>query len=262
MKEENLANPVQRFSAGFFSPFRAGRFLLRHPGLLRFVLIPFFINTAVFAGAVWAGLHFFNTTVVHYIPQGQAWYWVLLSYLLWLVAVLLTLVLVFFGFSAVGNLIASPFNDLLSERTEELISGQSPAEPFILRRFLRDAGRTLVEESKKILVFLAGMGLLLLLNLVPVVGTMLYAGLSVLWTVVFLAVEYTGYIASRKRMGFSAQRRYLLERKLLMLGFGCGLLCLLAIPFLQFLCIPFGVVAATRLWFASFTDEEKTEPPH
>lgn len=239
---------MQRFAAGFFSPFRAGRFLLSHPGLLRFVFIPFFINTAVFAGAVWAGLHFFNTTVVHYIPQGDAWYWVLLTYLLWLVAVLLTLVLVFFGFSAVGNLIASPFNDLLSERTEALLTGQSLAEPFSLRRFLHDAWRTLVEESKKIIVFLAGMGVFLLLNLIPVLGTFLYAALSVLWTLTFLAVEYTGFLASRKRMGFAAQRRYLFERKLLMLGFGSGLLCLLAVPFLQFLCIPLGVVAATRLW--------------
>ena len=250
MRSVSPLPPLQRFAAGFFSPFRAGRYLLQHPGLLRLVLIPLVINVVVFTAAVWAGLHFFSTTVVHYLPQGHAWYLQLLTYLLWVAAILLTMVLVFFGFSAVGTLIASPFNDLLSERTEELLTGRSLAEPFVLRQFLRDAVRTLVEEGKKVLIFLAGMGLLLLLNVLPLVGTLLYAGLSLFWTVTFLAVEYSGYIAGRKRMTFAEQRRYLLGRKLAMFGFGCGLLCLLAIPFLQLLCIPFGVIAATQLWCA------------
>ena len=261
MSEESLASPARSFAAGFLSPFRAGRFLFRHPALLRFVLIPFFINAAVFAGAVWAGLRFFSTTVIPYIPQGNGWYWVLLTYLLWMAAVLLTMVLVFFGFSVVGNLIAAPFNDLLSERTEELLTPRAADEPFDLRRFVHDAWRTLIEEGKKILIFLVGMGFLLLLNLLPVAGTLLYAVLSIAWTVAFLAIEYTGYIAGRKRLGFAAQRRYLLGRKLLMCGFGCGLLCLLAIPFLQFLCIPLGVVAATRLWCADPPSAGETAAP-
>lgn len=248
MNDKSLSNPAQRFAAGFFSPFSAARFLLRQPGLLRFVLIPLSINVMVFAGAVWGGLHLFSSIVARYLPQGEAWYWILLTYLLWVVAVLLTLVLVFFCFTAVGNLIAAPFNDLLSERTEELLIGRSLSEPFSLRSFMRDGWRILLEQGKRIFVFLLGMGLLLLLNLLPGVGTLLYAGLSVGWAVVFLSVEYTSYIADRKRMGFAAQRRYLFGHKLLMAGFGCGLLCLLAVPFLQLLCIPLGVVAATRLW--------------
>jgi len=241
-------NPLGRFAAGFFAPFRAGRFLLGHPRLLRFIAIPFAINTVVFVGAVWLGLHFFNATVIHSLPQGEAWYWALIYYLLWVLAVLVTMVLVFFCFTVVGNLVASPFNDLLSERTENVITGRSGEETFSFRTFLADAIRTLTEESKKILAFLVGMGLLLLLNLLPGFGTALYGALSVLWTLFFLVVEYTGYVAARKRLGFAEQRRYLLGRKFLMLGFGCGLLALLAIPLLQFLCIPLGVIGATRLW--------------
>lgn len=248
MNQHHRENPLSRFGRGVRTPFQAGRFLLQNPRLLRFIAIPFGINTGVFVAAAWFGLHFFNETVVARIPQGEAWYWLLLYYLLWLLAVLLTMILVFFGFAVVGSLIASPFNDLLSERTEEVLTGQAPEEPFSFRGFLVDAVRTLIEESKKILVFLAGMGGLLLLNLLPVAGTLLYGILSVLWTIFFLVVEYTGYVAGRKRLKFSQQRQYLLGRKFLMLGFGCGLLLVLAIPFLQFLCIPLGVVGATRLW--------------
>jgi uncharacterized protein involved in cysteine biosynthesis len=33
-----------------------------------------------------------------------------------------------------------------------------------------------------------------------------------------------------------------------MLGFSCGVMALLAIPFLQLFCIPLAVIGATRLW--------------
>jgi len=241
------SNALHRFARGFFYPFRGGRFLLAHPRLLRFVLTPFLINTAVFSIAVYLGLGFFNETVTTYLPQAEAWYWLLLYYVLWLAAVVLTAVLVFFGFSVVGNLVAAPFNDLLSERIEEVLTGGHSEEPFSLAAFWRDTRRTLGVESKKMALFVLGMLLLLLLNLVPALGTFLYAVLSVLLTLFFLAVEYTGFVFSRHRLDFRTQRRYIFSSKALLIGFSTGVLALLAIPFLQLLCIPAAVAGATLL---------------
>jgi CysZ protein len=88
---------------------------------------------------------------------------------------------------------------------------------------------------------------LLLLNLIPALGTVLYAVLSVAFTLFFLAVEYTGFVFGRHRRSFRQQRRYLFSRKGLLLGFSTGVLVMLAVPFLQFICIPLAVVGATRL---------------
>ena len=33
-----------------------------------------------------------------------------------------------------------------------------------------------------------------------------------------------------------------------MLGFSCGVMAMLAIPFFQLLCIPLAVIGATRIW--------------
>lgn len=237
-------NPVSQFSLGFFYPFRGGRFLSRHPRLWKYVLVPFLVNLLVFSGAVYLGLNFFNERVVGLIPTGDAWYWVVAYYLLWLLASLLTMVLVFFSFTVVGNLIASPFNDLLSERTEALVRGSADGEPFSWGA----AAKVLIEESKKMALFVILMLLLLLLLLIPGFGPLLYSVLSFLLTVFFLAIEYTGYVFGRKGGRFKEQRGFLMQRKFLTLGFGTGILCLLAIPFLQFFCIPLGVVGATLLW--------------
>jgi len=240
-------NPLANFSQGFFYPFRAGRFIKNHPVLLKYIIIPFLINFVILSLAVYWGLSLFNSVVVHYIPQGDVWYWVILSYFLWTVAVLMTMILVFFGFTVTGAIIASPFNDILSEKTEEILIGIPNEEPFVFKVFMKDALQTVMDESKKIFIFVVLMLMLLPLNLIPG-GTLPYSILSVLLTLYFLVVEYTGYIFYRKHLTFRDQRRFISSQKFLMLGFGTGIMGVLAVPFLQFLCIPLGVVGATQLW--------------
>ena len=256
-------NPVSRFAKGFLYPFLSARFIGKNPSLWKYVLVPFLVNLLIFSLAVYFGLDFFNDFVVRQIPQGEAWYWGLVYYFLWLVALAVTAVLVFFCFTVVGNLISSPFNDLLSERTEELLSGTRNEERFSLGLFWKDSLRTLGTEAKKMSLFVIVMLLILPLNLIPGFGNALYSLLALLLTLFFLAFEYLGYVMARKRLSFREQRRYVLGRTPLMLGFGTGVLAILAIPFLQFICIPAGVVGATRLWFDLSGTEamEKDERP-
>ena len=241
-------NPASNFSRGFLYPFRAGKFIKGHPALLKYIIIPFFINVMVLSGAIYWGFAFFNSIVVHYIPQGETWYWVILSYFIWAAAILITMVLVFFGFTVTGAIIASPFNDILSEKTEELLSGIPNDEPFVFKIFLKDAMHTVTDESKKIIIFVVLMVFLLPLNLLPG-GSLPYSVLTVLLTVFFLVVEYTGYVFYRKHLTFREQRNFIFSQKFLMLGFGTGVLGVLAVPFLQFFCIPLGVVGATQLYY-------------
>lgn len=241
-------NFAVNFSRGFFAPFRSLRTLRLHPRLLPYIIIPFLINITVFSSAVYLGLDFFGTTVVEQLPQGDTWYWAALYWLVWALAVLVTAVLVFFTFTVVGNLIASPFNDLLSERTEEVLSGQTNDEAFAIGQFLSDAWQTVKMEAKKMSIFVAVMLLILPLNLLPGVGNGIYTVLAVSLTLFFLSFEYLGFVLVRKRKFFSEQKSYIFARKFLMLGFSCGVMVLLMIPFFQMLCIPLAVIGITRLW--------------
>ncbi len=241
-------NPLSQFSLGFFYPFRSFKLLMGTPSLWRFILIPFFINLVVFSAAVYLGFDFFSDQVVQQIPQGDVWYWSILYYVAWLIAMLLTTVLVFFTFTVIGNLIASPFNELLSERAEELLTGSGSSSPFSLQVFWADTRRTLAVEFKKFGLFVLAMVLILPLNLLPGLGNLLYTILAVSLTIFFLVVEYLGIVLTRQRFSFAQQRQFIFSRLFLMAGFGTGVLALLAVPLLQFLCIPVAVVAATRLW--------------
>jgi CysZ protein len=246
MNEVRRQGALGEFCRGLIYVPRSADFLRHNLGLLKYIVIPFLVNVLTFSLAVFLGMKFF-ARIVDRLPQGDAWYFLLLYGVLWLFAVLVVAVLVFFTFTVIGNLIAAPFNGLLSERVESLVTGNLPEVPFTLKGVLRDTGRSMMVEAKKMLIFILGMVLLLLLNLLPLVGTFLYAASTLVLTLFFLAWEYLSFVHERKQMGFSQQWRYLMDRKMLLLGFATGVLALLAIPFLQLLCIPFAVIAATLL---------------
>ncbi len=247
--------PVAGFIRGFSYPLRAAKFLRKKPGLLKYMAIPFAINVLVFSLSVYFGLGMFEGLLETYAPSTEVWYGMILFYLAWTVALLLTTVVVFFSFTVIGNLIASPFTELLSERTEALKVGSSADEKFSAGRFWMEAKNALFVEVKKLSVFVIGMLLLLAINLIPGIGSIIYAVLAPLFTLFFLVVEYLAFVLMRKQLSFAEQRRYVTKRPIMMLGFGCGVFCLLAIPFLQFFCIPLAVVGATLLW-CDFPREE------
>jgi CysZ protein len=243
-----VVQPISGFTRGFSYPLRAVKFFKRQPGLLKYLAIPFLINVLVFTATVYFGLDLFEHMLETYAPSTEVWYGVLLYYLAWTVALLMTTVIVFFSFTVIGNLVASPFNELLSERTEVLMSGKHNDEPFALGRFWKESRNAIIVEIKKMAVFVVCMLLLFGINFIPGIGSLFYAVLAPAFTLFFLAVEYLAFVLMRKQMSFSAQRRYIFKRPILILGYSCGVFCMLAIPFVQFFCIPLAVVGATLLW--------------
>ena len=240
--------PVAGFIRGFSYPLRAVNFLGCNPRLLRYLAIPFVINVLIFSLSVYFGLDLFQGLLETYAPGTDVWYGVALYYLAWTVALLLTTVVVFFSFTVIGNLIASPFNELLSERSEALINGAQNEESFSLRRFWKESRYAIIVEIKKLTVFVICMVLLFTLNFIPGIGSLIYAVLAPAFTLFFLVVEYMAFVLMRKQLSFAEQRRYIFKHPILMLGYACGVFCMLAIPFIQFFCIPLAVVGATLLW--------------
>ncbi len=250
--------PVAGFARGFSYPLRAAKFLTKKPGLLKYLAIPFVINVLAFSLSVYFGLDMFEGLLETYAPSTEVWYGVALYYIAWTVAMLLTAVVVFFTFTVVGNLIASPFNELLSERCEDLRLGGLPEQRFALGRFWKESKNALFVEIKKLSVFVIVMLLLLAINLIPGIGSLIYAVLAPLFTLFFLVIEYLAFVLMRKQLSFAEQRRYVFKRPIMMLGFGCGVFCVLAIPLVQFFCIPLAVVGATLLW-CDFPREAKVD---
>ncbi len=172
-------------------------------------------------------------------------WWQFIAWIARGLAFIVMLLVAFFAFTAVGNFIAAPFNDILSEKTEHMLIGTTSTDVFSVTAMFTDVWRTVGDEIRKVSIFLVAMGLLLFVNFIPLLGPPLFSVCSVLLTLYFLVVEYTGFVFSRKGMRFSQQRVFIRKHRSQSLGFGLSVMLTLMIPLVQFLTIPLAIVAAT-----------------
>ena len=231
-------NPVS--GAGYLLQ---GVSLIARPGLRRFVIVPLLINILVFSAGIAAGVHWFDGFVTGMdarIPNWLQW----LDWILWPIFVLLLLVVVFYGFALVANLIAAPFNSLLAEKTELLLTGRSLDQGGGMAQLLKDLVPTLVDEVKKILYALLLAIPFLFLLFVPLVGPILWF----LYTAWVMALQYADYPMGNNGLKFREQRRRLKERRPLSLSFGVATVGLSMVPVLNFIVMPSAVAGATALW--------------
>ncbi len=231
--------------------------LIARPGLRRFVIVPLLINVVVFAVGIAAGVAWFEgfvTGLQARIPSWLQW----LDWILWPLFVLLLLAVVFYGFSLVANLIAAPFNSLLAEQTERLLTGRPLSQETSPRKLLKDLVPTLIDELKKILYALALALPFLFFLFVPVVGPILWF----LYTAWIFAFQYSDYPLGNHGLKLKAMRRRLKERRLTSLGFGAAVAGMSMVPVLNFIVMPAAVAGATALWLREFKVTDRQQGPH
>jgi CysZ protein len=236
---------VSDFAAGFGYAFQGMSWLTR-PRIRRYVVVPLAVNVLLFGGLLWLGFGALGDLIdwlLSYLPE-----WLdFLRYLLWPLFVLTVLVAVFYAFTLVANLIAAPFNALLSERVEIMMTGQAPQGASGVKALVKATGQAVGSELRKLL-YLVGWSIpLLILFVIP--GLNLFA--PALWLAFgawMLAIEYLDYPMGNRDMGFREIKAQARRRSGLSLGFGAGVLLMTSIPVLNFLAMPAGVVGATALW--------------
>ncbi len=224
----------------------AGLRLVLRPGLRRFVILPLLVNLILFVSVVWLAISRFGAWVEMFMPTLPDWL-AFLEYLLWPLFVLLVLLMVFFSFTLVANLIAAPFNGFLSEKVEGVLKGADSSPPFRWGELLAMVPRTLGRELRKLAYFLPRALGLLLLSLIPVLN-LLAPPLWLLFGAWMMAVQYIDYPADNHKLDWNQMMDWLRERRWNSLGFGAVTYAGLLIPGLNLLIMPAAVAGATLLW--------------
>jgi len=218
--------------------------LLRKPGLRRFVLMPLLINILLFGGLIgWAygWVDGSSRAMLSGLPEWLHW----LRYVVVPVFVLTSLVVIFYGFSILANLIAAPFNGLLAEAVECHLTGKSLQGDW--RQLLRDILPSILSELRKLLYFALRALPLLLLLLVPLVNV----AASVLWILFsawMMTVQYMDYPMANHQLFFKDQRARLRKRPLLAWSFGGLVMLCTLVPVINFIIMPAAVAGATAIW--------------
>jgi CysZ protein len=202
------------------------------------------INVLLFGGLIGLAYGWVDDSSRYLVARLPEWlHW--LTYLVVPVFVIVSLVVIFYGFSVVANLIASPFNGLLAEAVEYHLTGRQLQADW--KQVLRDILPGIGSELRKLLYFSLRALPLLLLMLVPVVNV----AASVLWVLFgawMMTVQYMDYPMANHSLFFKDQRARLRKRPLLAWSFGGLVMLVTLVPLLNFFVMPAAVAGAAALW--------------
>ncbi len=238
---------LQRFGRGFRYPFIGIRYLAGRQDLWGWVAIPAAINLVMLVIGIassWLAAPRLLELAWTRPAEGLALVgWVVLAWILRLAMA----AIVGMGVYLVAGVLSAPFNEVISERVEQAELGDA-GEPWGLAVFLRDTGISIVHSLLSIALYGLIMAPLLVVNLVPGLGSAFYLVASWSVTALFLSREMLDGVTSRRRMNLPAKFRLVRGNLALCLGFGVATNLLLWIPLLNFVCMPMSVVGATLMY--------------
>lgn len=148
----------------------------------------------------------------------------------------------------VANVLAAPFLDVLSRRVEAIVSGAvTDLAEEGLSATLRDAGRSMLEELRKLAFFVSVQASIAAFGILVPGGALIAAPAMTVFTILFLPLDYAGYTLDRRRLRFAERRRWVLTHRAPMLGYGAAAFATFVVPGLNFLALPVLVVSGTLL---------------
>ncbi|MFT6917641.1 MAG: CysZ protein [Cognaticolwellia sp.] len=238
--------PLANGGAGYFIK---GFELIRTPGIRRFVFVPLAVNLILFSYAfyyMFLQLESYMLTLDDWLGESFSW----LSNFIWPLAVLFVLIVFSFIFSSVANWLAAPFNGLLSEKVEALLTNQ-PLNNAGAFDVVKDIPRTLSRELTKLAYYLPrALVFFLLYWLLPVIGQVLWF-LFLAW---MMAVQYKDYPFDNHKINFNRMRQALKQRQGLSYSFGITTAVFSMIPIVNLVVMPVAICGATALWVDHYRD--------
>ncbi len=245
--------------AGATYPLKAIVVFWQNPRLWGYITIPILVNLVV-AIVLYTGLFLFGWEITsdievsvsswlnQLISNLPSWLGVLeygILVLIWLLRLLLTIILLIatgFILTQFGVLLGAPWYGQLSEELEKIRTGKVE---IIEVSIARDIGRAILYEVKK-LVLTAIVGILLIIiNLLPGIGTLVSGIGSFTLTAIIVCLDFLDSALERRRLKFRKKLAIVFSSLPASASFALVCLALISIPLINLFTIPLCVASGT-----------------
>ncbi|OFZ17897.1 MAG: hypothetical protein A2X94_12710 [Bdellovibrionales bacterium GWB1_55_8] len=230
---------TRSFYYGLLLPLEALKLIFKHPVLIFLSIIPILITLVLYILLITGMQEAARGALLGYLtsigldPQG---------WISW-IALLLTKIILFIisalTFSIVAAIVASPFNDILAEKTES--RSPTPLVPSPISSWRNQLRLISIDVLKSVAAGVAALAAILL-SWVPVVNFF-----ALLLAFLLLTFQYISYPQTRRNEGVRDGLRFLWRHSYSCTGFGATLSILFAIPLISSLALPLAVVGGTLL---------------
>jgi len=229
-----------------------GTKMLNHKSLRLFVIIPLAVNILIFGSLIGFTVSYLSEIMNSWLGSIPDWLG-FIKWILWpLIAITLSLV-TGYAFTSIALLIASPFNALLAEKAEELITGKPVDSLEGFSAALIAIPRSIVRELAKLLYYIPMFLLVLVLSFIPGLNAIS----PFLWLLLgawMMSIQFLDYPMDNHQLSFVDVKEAARYRRLSSLGFGGAVALCASIPVVNFFVIPSAVVGATIMWCEELAD--------
>lgn len=233
-----------------FHYFVMGWHFITKKGLRRFVIMPIVLNTVLLCGLFWLFVSQISQAIdwmMSFIPDWLSF----LSVILLMLSIVMILLLFYFIFTTLSGFIAAPFNGLLAEKVEKMLTGENINDDGLLD-IMKDVPRMLSREWQKLLYSLPKIIGLFLLSFIPVIGQTIVPVLTFLFTCWMMAIQYCDYPFDNHKVSFDVMKNALGEQRTQSLTFGGLVTCCTFVPVINLVIMPVAVCGATVLWVENY----------
>lgn len=241
------SSPIPRSGIGYFF---YGAKLCFKPGIRRFVILPLIMNFILFGGSLfylYSNISTWLDAWIATIPDMFSWLSYILTPLIWIMII----AIFSYFFSTVANWIAAPFNGLLAEKLEYLLTGQGSQDQSIFS-VVKDTPRILHREWIKLVYYLPKALGLFIFMLIPAIGQTVGPILWFIFSAWMMAIQYCDYPFDNHKVSFPKMKSDLSDDKYCACSFGAMVALFTMVPVINLFIMPIAVCGATAMWVEKY----------
>ena len=248
-------NLVAQVFRGFVYPIEALSFVSQHK-LWKLTTVPIVVNVVLLAGLsiasayfLWPELQKLDAWLLG-LFEGSLWQSIaaVLSWLVTFSSVVGLVVVNSLLLLLIGQAVASPFLDVLSERIEQIVLA-SQTEPMTVGRTLRSVMIALSDLVWSLLFLIAiNLPIWTVGVVLPGIGTSAAAVLSFSFNALLLSQEFVGLSMARRLVSYRRRWSVLWRNRWVAVGFGSATMVMLVVPGLNLLLLPVAAAGGTLLY--------------
>ena len=256
-KKSRLVRSGVNVFTGSHYLFAAVVWLKKNPKKLGYVMVPMGINLMLTIGSLLVAIEYSATLLGLIVSPDTTGVLMSIGVFITGMAIFILLLLLVYVLS---SLVALPFNERLSEHVEIDALGDT-SESITVGRVVGDIWLSLSHSIAAGLVWIAMMLFALLVNLIPVVGPIVYIVLAWAITATFLAREVIDSSLSRHRLSFREKVTVVRKHYAVLLGLGGAVAMVLWVPLFNFIMMPISVVGGTLFYCDLVRDGQMPQDP-
>jgi CysZ protein len=247
---------MKDFFFGFVYPLKSMNFFLKNPKLVLYSIVPFIINIIIYGTIFILSYKWiidYANTLTGSSDLAASWWQGLLNVMIIIISFFILLIICYLAFVTLGSIITAPFNEKISRYVEEYYTNSKIQYDV---GFWKDAWISIKAELLKIAFYLSILIPIFLLNLMPVIGSILSTTLGIVFSFFYNSLDFLDYPMTRKFFTLRKKIKIVMSKKMLSIGFGCSVFFIMFLPFINVLLKPVCVSAGTALYFEKKYDAE------